>query len=73
MKPNKRDHNFIERPQPMSSDEVHFSEREKEVISLLLQGKSNKQMALELGIAQRTVEFHLGKIYTCLLYTSRCV
>ncbi len=71
MKPNKRDHNFIERPQPMSSDEIHFSEREKEVIALLLRGKSNKQMALELGIAQRTVEFHLGKIYTKLKVTSR--
>ncbi|MEO5887268.1 MAG: helix-turn-helix transcriptional regulator [Anaerolineales bacterium] len=48
-----------------------FSAREKEVIALLLQGKSNKQIALELGIAQRTVEFHLSNIYAKLGVTSR--
>jgi DNA-binding CsgD family transcriptional regulator len=40
-----------------------FSERENDVICLLLQGKSNKAIALELGISQRTVEFHLSNIY----------
>lgn len=48
-----------------------FSEREKEVLKLLLQGKSNKQIALELGISNRTVEFHLGNIYVKLGVTSR--
>lgn len=48
-----------------------FSAREKEVIALLVEGKSNKQIALELGIAQRTVEFHLSKIYAKLGVTSR--
>jgi len=48
-----------------------FSAREKEVIALLLLGKSNKQIALELGTAQRTVEFHLSNIYTKLGATSR--
>lgn len=48
-----------------------FSAREKEVIALLLVGKSNKQIALELGIAQRTVEFHLSNIYTKLGVSSR--
>jgi hypothetical protein len=37
----------------------------------LLQGKSNKQIALELGISNRTVEFHLGNIYTKLGVASR--
>lgn len=49
----------------------HFSEREKDVIKLLLQGKSNKQIALELGISNRTVEFHLGNIYSKLGVASR--
>ena len=48
-----------------------FSAREKEVVALLVESKSNKQIALELGIAQRTVEFHLSNIYTKLNVTSR--
>jgi DNA-binding CsgD family transcriptional regulator len=40
-----------------------LSKREKEVVELLLQGKSNKQMALALGIAVSTVEFHLKNVY----------
>ena len=48
-----------------------FSEREREVIELLLQGKSNKQMALALGVSVRTVEFHLSNIYAKLGVTSR--
>lgn len=55
----------------MSIDSNQFSEREKDVVKLLLQGKSNKQIALELGISNRTVEFHLGNIYTKLGVTSR--
>lgn len=41
----------------------NLSPREKQVLELLLQGKSNKQIALSLGIAERTVEFHLQHIY----------
>jgi DNA-binding CsgD family transcriptional regulator len=48
-----------------------FSERENDVIKLLIQGKSNKQIALELGISNRTVEFHLSNIYTKLGVKSR--
>ena len=55
----------------MSIDINQFSEREKDVIKLLLQGKSNKQIALELSISNRTVEFHLGNIYAKLGVTSR--
>lgn len=48
-----------------------FSERENDVIKLLIQGKSNKQIAFELGISNRTVEFHLSNIYTKLGVNSR--
>lgn len=50
---------------------VQFSEREKAVIDLLLQGKSNKQIALSLGVTNRTVEFHLGNIFAKLGVRSR--
>ena len=48
-----------------------FSEREQEVIELLVQGKSNKQIALQLKISNRTVEFHLSNIYSKLGVSSR--
>lgn len=48
-----------------------FRKREKEVVELLLEGKSNKQIAQKLGISIRTVEFHLSNIYARLDARSR--
>lgn len=48
-----------------------FRKREKEVIELLLKGKSNKQIAQALGVSVRTVEFHLSNIYARLDVRSR--
>jgi DNA-binding CsgD family transcriptional regulator len=48
-----------------------LSEKEKQVVDLLMQGKSNKQIALQLGITNRTVEFHLTNIYQKLGVNSR--
>lgn len=48
-----------------------LSNREWEVAKLLLQGKSNKLIALSLGISDRTVEFHLKNIYAKLQVSSR--
>ncbi|MGV8025862.1 MAG: helix-turn-helix transcriptional regulator [Anaerolineaceae bacterium] len=48
-----------------------FSEREKEVLDLLIQGKSNKQIALHLGVSNRTIEYHLSNIYSKLGVRSR--
>ncbi|MGD8405258.1 MAG: helix-turn-helix transcriptional regulator [Anaerolineales bacterium] len=55
----------------MDINSNQLSEREKDVVNLLLQGKSNKQVALELGISNRTVEFHLSNVYAKLGVTSR--
>ena len=52
-------------------DISQFSKREKEVVELLLQGKSNKQIALALGVSQNTVEYHLKNIYKKLRVSSR--
>ncbi len=41
-----------------------LTRREWEVLEHLLQGRSNKQIALALDISIRTVEFHLKNIYT---------
>jgi len=36
--------------------------REREVLGLLVQGMANKVIAIELGIAERTVEFHRARV-----------
>ena len=48
-----------------------LSNREQEVTKLLLQGKSNKLIALSLGISIHTVEFHLKNIYAKFQVNSR--
>lgn len=55
----------------MQVENAALSEREKDVARVLLQAKSNKQIALELGISNRTVEFHLKNIYAKLGVASR--
>ncbi len=49
----------------------HLSRRELEVVNLLLLGKSNKLIALALGISDRTVEFHLKNVYAKFQVSSR--
>lgn len=51
--------------------QYQFSERERQAIELLIQGKSNKQIALAFGVSVRTVEFHLSNIYAKLGVNSR--
>lgn len=48
-----------------------LSKREKDVVNLLLDSKSNKLIALELGISDRTVEFHLRNVYVKFGVNSR--
>lgn len=45
------------------AQDISLSNREKEVLDLLLQGKTNKQIAFLLNISTSTVEFHLKNIY----------
>src|SRR5512138_3836533 len=53
------------------TENVRLSKRETEVLELLLEGKSNKQIAGSLDISIRTVEFHLKNIYAKFQVTSR--
>lgn len=39
-----------------------LTEREREVLAHLIEGASNKTMAFELGIAQRTIELHRSNV-----------
>lgn len=38
--------------------------REKEILQLVLAGRTNKAIAAEICICEKTVEFHLDKVYT---------
>lgn len=38
--------------------------REEEILRLLLAGCTNKAIAAEICVSEKTVEFHLSKIYT---------
>lgn len=49
----------------------HLSKRERDVVELLLEGKSNKQIAAALHITENTVEFHFKNIYRKYQVSSR--
>lgn len=48
-----------------------LTERETEVLQLLAQGLANKQIALQLGISEHTVKFHISGIYAKLGVANR--
>lgn len=52
-----------ERSTEPGKSEPRFTAREAEVIALVRQGLSNKQVASELGITEATVKFHLKNIF----------
>jgi two-component system, NarL family, response regulator LiaR len=45
-----------------ATDAEPLTDREKEVLALLAQGKSNKEIAAALVISERTVKFHVSAI-----------
>ena len=53
---------FQNQPEAIQSDEYEPSSRERDVIRLLAQAKSNKEISSILGIATRTVETHRSRI-----------
>ena len=58
---------FVEQASKYSSQVVSvyqrpFTDREKEVLGMLVAGYSNKEIAAPLGIEERTVKAHVGKL-----------
>jgi DNA-binding NarL/FixJ family response regulator len=41
---------------------THLTDREQEVLELILQARSNREIARELGIEERTVKAHVGRL-----------
>ena len=46
----------------MTSPRPHLTAREEQVLQLLLLARSNREIAEELGIEERTVKAHVGKL-----------
>ncbi len=58
---------FVERAarlvgRPLPSGRATYTPREREVLEMLVEGRSNKDIARPLGIEVRTVKAHLGKL-----------
>jgi DNA-binding NarL/FixJ family response regulator len=62
--------NLLE-PIRANTDLEPLTMRELEVLRALVDGLSNKRIALELGIAESTVKYHLEGIYAKLGVRSR--
>ena len=50
-------------PSDVANSGVRLSPRELEVLSLIAQGHSSKEVADVLFVSKRTVDFHLARIY----------
>jgi FixJ family two-component response regulator len=51
-----------ERRRALLESHARLTPREKQVFDLVIAGRLNKQIALELGMAERTVKFHRGQV-----------
>ena len=56
---------------PSDPQGVRLTKRETEVLNLVIEGKSSKEVADQLFVSKRTVDFHLANIYTKLSVTNR--
>jgi DNA-binding NarL/FixJ family response regulator len=52
-------------------DEDRLTRREYEVLGLIARGRSNKRIAFELGISEKTVKTHVGHVLAKLGVTDR--
>ena len=67
-------HALSERSPAAADDQTdldHLTGREREVLTLIARGRSNKRIALELGISEKTVKTHVGHVLAKLGVTDR--
>jgi DNA-binding NarL/FixJ family response regulator len=60
-----------EEPAPPSVEDLGLTERQQQVLTLLAQGKSNKVICRELGLAEATVKIHVTAILKALKVATR--
>jgi DNA-binding NarL/FixJ family response regulator len=61
----------ITAPRRAEPDPTELTEREREVLVLLTEGRSNKEIARQLHVSSRTVQGHVGHVLGKLGLTSR--
>ena len=54
-----------------TDEPIKLTKREVEVLTLVIEGKSSKEVADMLYVSKRTVDFHLANIYDKLQVTNR--
>lgn len=59
------------RPGPGPTPLDQLTGREREVLTLIAQGRANKRIALELGISEKTVKAHVGHVLAKLGVSDR--
>ena len=50
-----------------------LTQRELQILQLVIEGKTNKAIAHEIQISEKTVEFHLDNVYSKLGARSRLI
>jgi DNA-binding NarL/FixJ family response regulator len=56
---------------PRASDRARLSRRELDVVALVVEGRSNDEVAAALGIGAKTVETHLARLFERFSIASR--
>jgi two-component system, NarL family, response regulator LiaR len=56
---------------PKANPFDQLTKREREILALIAGGRSNKRIALELGISEKTVKAHVGRVLAKLGVTDR--
>src|SRR5581483_808026 len=71
MSRSKRVSNLTMRDRRPEEEPIKLTKREIEVLTLVIEGKSSKEVADMLYVSKRTVDFHLANIYDKLQVTNR--
>jgi DNA-binding NarL/FixJ family response regulator len=53
----------VNQTEPRLEDRLMLTKREGEIVSLVVQGLANKNVAAQLGLCEGTVKLHLHSIY----------
>jgi DNA-binding NarL/FixJ family response regulator len=65
------ENNRAESPKPAVTEDYNLSVREREILTMLVDGMEYKEIAEQLGLSPNTIRNHVAKIYRKLHVTSR--